>query len=182
MLIPHLDENQLHQYATQKSFDRGEIYYEGGAVTSICQRGNCIHAEVDGSEYQYYHVNLQFDRKKGITTVDCTCPYDFEGWCKHQVAVGLTCVRKPEIIQQLPTLTAQLDRLDYEEIKVLLEKLVENRPELWSEVDRFVNRVTNLTHKQTITPHQPRPQATINTEPYRRQTQQMMRGHWFRLA
>jgi uncharacterized Zn finger protein len=175
MIIPHLDENQLHQYATQKSFNRGEIYYEGGAVTSICQRGNCIHAEVDGSEYQPYHVSLKFDSKKGITTVDCTCPYDFEGWCKHQVAVGLTCIRKPEIIQQLPTLTEQLDRLDYEEIKILMEELVGNRPELWSEVDRFVNRAVNRTNKQTITPNQPRPQATINTEPYRCQIQQMMR-------
>jgi uncharacterized Zn finger protein len=175
MIIPHFNEDKLRQYATQKSLDRGRIYYQDRAVISICQRGNCIHAEVGSSEDQSYQVSLEFDSKKGITTADCTCPYDFEGWCKHQVAVGLTCVHKPEIIQQLPTLTEQLNLLDYEGIKVLVEKLLENRPELWSEVDRFVDRATNLTKKQTITPKQPRPQTTINIEPYRRQVQDLIR-------
>ncbi len=31
MLIPRLDEQQLHQYVTQKSFDRGEDYYQANA-------------------------------------------------------------------------------------------------------------------------------------------------------
>jgi uncharacterized Zn finger protein len=92
MLILHLDEKLLHQYATQKSFDRGEDYYQAGTVINICQRGNCIHAQVYGSEYQPYYVSLEFDSKLGITTVDCTCPYDLDGWCKHQVAVSLTCM------------------------------------------------------------------------------------------
>ncbi len=171
MLIPHLDEKQLQQYANQKSFGRGEDYYHGGAVTNICQRGNWIYAEVEGSEYQPYHVSLAFDAKKGITSADCTCPYEFGDWCKHRVAVALTCMHKPEIIQKLPTLTEQLDRLGFEETKVLLEKLVETRPELWSEIDQFMNR----TNQQPTANRQSKPQITINTKPYRLQIQQMIR-------
>jgi uncharacterized Zn finger protein len=181
MLIPHLDEKLLHQYSTQKSFDRGEDYYQAGTVIDICQRGNCIHAQVDGSEYQPYYVSLEFDSKLGITTVDCTCPYDLDGWCKHQVAVSLTCIRKPEIIQQLPTLREQLDRLDYEDIHALVQELVETRPELLPEIDRFVDRSMNLASPQITTDHQPKSVTTVATAPYRDKTWQLMldaEGYW----
>jgi uncharacterized Zn finger protein len=173
MLIPHLNEAALRKHATHKSFDRGTDYYQQGAVIEISQRGNCIHAEVGGNESMSYFINLEFN-DKSITTADCTCPYDYSGWCKHLVAVGLTCLHKPESIPALPTLDQQLDRLDYEEIRVLVQELVETRSDLLSEVDRFVNSSMNLASVQITTHYQPNSVTTVATAPYRNKTWQMM--------
>ncbi len=173
MLIPHLNEAALRKHATHKSFDRGKDYYQQGAVIKISQRDNCIYAEVGGNESMSYFINLEFN-DKSITIADCTCPYDYSGWCKHLVAVGLTCLHKPESIPVLPTLEQQLDRLDYEEIRVLVQELVETRSDLLSEVDRFVNRRMNLSPVQTTTHYQPKSVTTVATEPYHSKTWQMM--------
>jgi uncharacterized Zn finger protein len=180
MLIPHLNEAALRQHATHKSFDRGTDYYQQGAVIEISQRGNCIYAEVGGTEEMSYFINLEFN-DKSITIADCTCPYDYGGWCKHLVAVGLTCLHKPKSIPALPTLEQQLDRLDYEEIRVLVQELVETRSNLLSEVDQFVNRSMNLASVQITTHYQPKSVTTVDTAPYRIQTWQMMldaEGYW----
>jgi uncharacterized Zn finger protein len=173
LLIPHLNEAALREYATHKSFDRGIDYYQQGAVIEISQRGNCIHAEVGGTESMSYFINLEFN-DKSITIADCTCPYDYGGWCKHLVAVGLTCLHKPKSIPTLHTLEQQLDRLDYEEIRALVKELVETRSNLLSEVDRFVNRGMNLSSVQTTTHYQPKFVTTVATAPYRDKTWQMM--------
>jgi uncharacterized Zn finger protein len=178
MLIPHLNEAALRKHATHKSFDRGTDYYQTGAVIEISQRGNCIHAEVVGNES--YFINLEFN-DKSITIANCTCPYDYGDWCKHLVAVGLTCLHKPESIPTLPTLEQQLDRLNYEEIRVLVQELVETRPNLLCEVDRFVNRSMNLSSVQITSHYQLKSVTTVATALYRDKTWQMMldaEGYW----
>ncbi len=95
--------------------------------------------------------------------------------------MGLTCLHKPESIPALPTLDQQLDRLDYEEIRVLVQELVETRPNLLSEVDQFVNRSMNLASVQITTHYQPKSVTTVATAPYRDKTWQMMldaEGYW----
>ncbi len=173
MLIHHLTEAALCEYATHKSFDRGLDYYHSGTVSGICQRGNCIHAEVSGSESEPYYVTLEFN-DKGVILADCTCPYDYDSWCKHSVAVGLTFLRQPKIIPELPTLDQQLDRLDYEEIQILVQELVETRPQMLSEIDKFVNNRLHISCPQAIIHNPPKSVTTVSTEPYRQRTWQMM--------
>jgi uncharacterized Zn finger protein len=54
-------------------------------------------------------ITIQFDAG-GLTEATCTSPYDYEGWCKHIVAVALASIRKPETIQQRLGLNELLDR------------------------------------------------------------------------
>ncbi|MFO7640607.1 MAG: SWIM zinc finger family protein, partial [Candidatus Competibacteraceae bacterium] len=90
MSIPHLNETTLRRQATAKSFERGEDYYQCGAVGRPQRRGNTLQAEVEGSEVEPYVVCLTFD-DSGVTDADCSCPYDYGGWCKHIVATALAC-------------------------------------------------------------------------------------------
>lgn len=173
MLIPNFNEAALREYATHKSFDRGSDYCQARTVSGICQRGNCIHAEVSGSESEPYYVSLEFN-DQGVILADCTCPYDYDSWCKHSVAVGLTYLNQPEIIPELPTLEQQLDRLDYEEIQALVQELVETRPYLLDEIDQFVNSRMHIAAPQITTHYQPKSTITVSTEPYRQKTWQLM--------
>jgi uncharacterized Zn finger protein len=99
MSIANLDETTLRYHTTDKSFQRGEAYYQQGAVVNISQRGNCLCGEVEGNNVEPYRVTIQFDTG-GVTETQCTCEYSLEGWCKHIVAVALTSIRTPGTIHQ----------------------------------------------------------------------------------
>ena len=173
MSIPQISEFTIHRHANAKSFQRGEAYYEAGAVNTVTQRGDLLQADVVGSEAKPYHVNLSFD-SSGLISVNCTCAYDFDGWCKHIVATMLVCARKPEDIEQRPTLEELLNRLDYIQTQRLLQELVTEHPPLIEAIDRHVSWMTNLTDKKTTT--KPLLHITIDPAPFRRQVRQILKN------
>ena len=171
-MILSMSETAIRHHATDKSYSRGEDYYERGAVTDLVQRGNTIAAEVEGSEFTPYRVSLQFDAG-GITAADCTCPYDHGGWCKHIVATTLACVRQPDRIEERPALTQLLERLDLAQAKQLIETLVTEQPDLIDVVDRQVMVLSNLIPSTQST--KVRRQSPIDVTTFKRQVKYTLR-------
>ena len=173
MSIPHLSETTLRRQATAQSFQRGESYYQAGAVGHLQQRGNTLQAEVEGSEVEPYTVCLTFD-DSGLTSADCSCDYSFEGWCKHIVATALACLRQPELIEERPTLEALLERLDLPQTRDLVQELIAEQPRLMEIVDDCVRRLA----EPTPSPQPAAPQRRTQVDPasYRRAVQQILRG------
>jgi uncharacterized Zn finger protein len=167
-----ISETTIQHHATSNSFSRGNEYYQRGAVTDLVQRGDTIYAEVEGSEVVPYRVSLRFD-SGGVTSAHCTCPYDYEGWCKHIVATALTWVRQLDRVELRPTLLQLLDRLDHIQTQRLVQALVEAQPELIDAVDRQVMLLSNPT------PSQQEPNSrrftTIDIAPFRRQVKHILR-------
>ncbi|NJM76835.1 MAG: hypothetical protein HC852_14890 [Acaryochloridaceae cyanobacterium RU_4_10] len=122
-MIPKLSEAFIRRHATSQSLERGQDYYQSGSVTSLIQRGKELSAKVEGSEFEPYRISIGFN-KGGVTSVFCTCPYDFEGWCKHIIATLLTCLHQPDRIEQRPELTELLAPLTLEQLQLVLLKLV----------------------------------------------------------
>jgi uncharacterized Zn finger protein len=72
--------------AGEKSYARGEEYFEDGRVDSLAENAGVVSARVQGNET--YEVKLWAE--DGELTSSCTCPWAEEGnFCKHCVAVGL---------------------------------------------------------------------------------------------
>lgn len=130
-MIPKLSEETIRHHAIAQSFDRGEIYYRSGSVDFLIQRSSGLSARVEGSEATPYQVNVHFDQS-GITLATCTCPYDYEGWCKHIVATLLTCLRQPDQIEQRPELVELLAPLNREQLQAIVQNLANEQPE-WME-------------------------------------------------
>jgi uncharacterized Zn finger protein len=172
MSIPQISEFIIRRHANAKSFQRGEAYYEAGAVNTITQRGHLLQADVVGSEVKPYHVNLSFD-SSGLTSVNCTCAYDLDGWCKHIVATMLVCARNSESIEQRPTLEQLLNHLDHIQTQRLLQELVAEYPPLIEAIDRHVTWMTNPADKQTTIKSIRR--STIDPAPFRRQVRQILK-------
>ncbi len=170
MALP-ISETTIQHNATDNSFHKGENYYHQGAVIDLVQRGNTIHAEVEGSEVAPYHVSLQFDAG-GITAAICTCPYDYEGWCKHIVAAALTWIRQPDRLELRPTLPQLLDRLDHSQTQRLVQALVEEQPELIDAVDRQVMLMSNPVPPTQV---HTRRRTTLDVAPFRRQVKHILR-------
>jgi uncharacterized Zn finger protein len=176
MNIANLSETDLRYHTTDKSFKRGEDYYRSGAVTDICQRGNCLCGEVEGNEAVPYQITIEFEAG-GISGAKCTCPYDYEGWCKHIVAVALTSIRKPETIQQRLSLNELLDRLNHVQTQTLVQELVARDPELLNQIDRFVTKISHpIVQQVSTTEPRPKRQTSVDPQSYRYQAKQMMRN------
>ena len=167
-----LSEATIQHHATSHSFSRGEDYYQRGAVTDLVQRGDTIDAEVEGSEVAPYRVSLRFD-SGGVTAARCSCPYDYEGWCKHIVAAALTWVRQPNRVELRPTLPQLLDRLDYGQTQRLVQALIEEQPELIDAVDRQVMLLSNPTPPKNVA--KARRRTTIDVAPFKRQVKHILR-------
>ncbi|MBM4430980.1 MAG: SWIM zinc finger domain-containing protein [Chloroflexi bacterium] len=170
MAIPSLSESIIRQQATAESFRRGEDYYWRGAVGSLVQRGNALQAEVEGSQYEPYRVRVTFD-EGGITDADCSCPYDWGGWCKHIVATLLACLEAPDEIEGRPALDELLTDLDREELQDLLLHLATQNPYVVDEIESQVAllRSTTAESQATEAATVPPRRTPVDPQPVRRQ-------------
>lgn len=142
-----ITEALIRQHSTPESFARGQTYDHERAVGALVRRGNVVQAEVAGSEPEAYSVTLVFG-ERGAVEAQCTCPYDWGGWCKHIVATLLSALHNPAAIEErtpLPDLLAPLDR---DTLQSLLLRLVERDPSL---VDRVEAQVSLLASPATLT-------------------------------
>jgi uncharacterized Zn finger protein len=178
MRLPTINDATIRSHATEKSFQRGESYYRQNAVTSLTQRGNKLIGKVEGSEYEAYRVSIQFD-EGGLTAVDCTCPYNFEGWCKHIVATLLVTVHNPETIQQRSSLSELLQPLKRDQLQALLERLSEEQPDMIEQIEWQLNvSQTNASQENASQANASQPKARhtrVDPEPFRRQVENILR-------
>ncbi|MDG4555581.1 MAG: SWIM zinc finger family protein [Candidatus Competibacter sp.] len=145
MPTPPFDTAQLHSRATDRSIERGREYVQEGVVGPLTRRGDELEADVQGSAPRPYRVWIQFEEAQ-IADAACTCPYDYEGWCKHIVAVLLTYAEQPNAVEIRPPLAETLATLDREQLQALLLKLADRIPRLNDMIE------TTLPHVALTTP------------------------------
>jgi uncharacterized Zn finger protein len=169
-VIPKLSEAIIRHHTIAQSFERGQGYYWAGSVNSLIQRGDRLFAKVEGSEVNAYQVDVHFDQG-GITRATCTCPYDYEGWCKHIVAVLLTCLHQPDRIEQRPELAALLASLNHEQLQTIVQNLASEQPE-W--VDAVEVQIALLTQSKTQTSQKAPRRTTVDPKPIERQVERII--------
>jgi len=98
---PQLNEALLRSLASDQSFSRGQEYFDRGAVWSLEKRGDTLLARIEGSEYQPYEVTVELDAG-GIVDAECSCPYNWGGYCKHIVAAVLAYIHRPDQVTERP--------------------------------------------------------------------------------
>jgi uncharacterized Zn finger protein len=168
-MIPKLSEATIRRHAIAQSFDRGQAYYRNGSVYSLIQRGNTLSARVEGSEAAPYQVNVQFDQG-GITQAICSCPYDFEGWCKHIAATLLACLHQPEQIEQRSDLSAQLATLNRNQLQLILQNLAQEQPN-W--IEAIECQIALLMPSKAV-PQQVSRRTPVDPKPIERQVERII--------
>jgi uncharacterized Zn finger protein len=143
-------------------------YYEDGAVSSLVLRGEILHAEIEGSQYIPYQVQVRFDAGK-VADAYCDCPYDWGGWCKHIVAVLLTCIHAPERVEQKESLETKLTNLSREDLLTLLIKLLKLNPKLADQVEGQISLFQSSKETQ-----QHIRTKSIDPAPFRRQVRDIL--------
>ena len=173
MVLPKLTVAILKRYATDKSFSRAQSYFRSGAVTAVTLRQQTLSAAVEGNEVDPYQITVTFDGG-GVTEARCSCPYSFEGWCKHIVATLLVCVHQPETIEQRPSLSQLLEQLNLSQAKDLIQSLVTESPALLESVDFYVNTLVQSDGAPTQKAL-PKRKTSVDPAPYQRRVREILR-------
>ncbi len=121
---------------TEKSYERGVEYYDCGMVEEAVQRGNQLFAKVQGSEWDPYRICVTFT---GDYTATCTCPYEWDGYCKHIVATLITVIDDSSLVPIVirAPIADLLAGLDADALRTLVHRLIEAAPALVDVVDAF---------------------------------------------
>lgn len=133
-------EGQIRGGASAESYRRGHDYYRNGAVVGLVRRDTTLEAEVEGSQYEPYQVTVDFDQA-GVTAAECSCPYDWGGWCKHIVAVLLAALHAPDEIETRSPLADLLAQLDRDQLLSLVTALAKQNPGLADQIEARIGTV-----------------------------------------
>ncbi|MFP4346012.1 MAG: SWIM zinc finger domain-containing protein [Anaerolineales bacterium] len=173
MDLPKVTRGMIREQTSEQSFELGSRYSRDGSVLELVRRGNHLFAEVAGSQFEPYQVEIDFD-DAGITLAFCSCPYDWGGWCKHIVAVLLNVVEAPEIIDERPPLESLIADLDREQLQELLLQVAEGNAPL---VDRIESYVAGLQAREAPEAQEPTPQESrppVDPIPFRRRVRHLL--------
>jgi uncharacterized Zn finger protein len=138
------------------------------------QRGDTLLAHVEDSGYEPCQVTVKLDAG-GIIEAECTCPYDWGGYCKHIVATLLAYIHRPEQVTERPAITTLLADLDRETLIDLMTDLVDKHPHLADWLEAEVAALRDQPSQRASAGPRER-QAPLDPTPFRRQAQAILRG------
>ncbi len=130
MSVVRITESMIRAGTTPESFQRGKAYFDDGAISNAAIQGNVVSGDCEGTQSPFYHVRVELD-DVGIRSTDCTCPYEFGGYCKHIVALLLTYIHKPKEFSARQSPAELLAELSRDDLLVLMTKLLERQPDLY---------------------------------------------------
>lgn len=85
----YLDLYNFDQKMSSCILKRGNDYYHKNAVVQLQQvKDGIYHADVVGNDR--YHVEIILNQEKKLVSASCSCPYHYDAYCKHEVAVLYT--------------------------------------------------------------------------------------------
>lgn len=152
-MTAHFDE--FEEEMTSRSLERAYDYVDEHRIGGLEEvSAGLFHAEVHGSEL--YDVDIRL-RGNDIVFASCTCPYDYDGYCKHIGAVLLTLrdYKHGGNHQQNVTYNAMIAKQDDSrpDIPVAANPLA-SKPEVFNRVLQHIRERVGLRKSERWTPAQ----------------------------
>ena len=143
MQSPEITQYHIQERCTEQSYMRGLDYFHDGAIGDPIIHGYTLSATCEGTDIDPYRVTVEL-MPTGISSAYCSCPYDWEGDCKHIVALLLTYVHTPDTICSLEPLFATLEAKPKSDLLQIVAELLKYAPELASIVQAYSNTPDTL--------------------------------------
>lgn len=156
-----ITEATIKALADRGVFQRGVSYFNDGAVVEVIQRGQRITADVQGSDYDPYEVEILLDSQGEIAIANCSCPYG--GFCKHVVATLLMVVHRPEEVVQSAAVSDLLAQLPDEHVRRVLQAVLEEYPKAIAILEQEV-ALLGKGEATTVSPSSPTSPTLIQVD------------------
>jgi uncharacterized Zn finger protein len=166
-----LTETIIRATANEKSFARGQELYRSGAISDAAIQGNTLTGLCEGAQSPFYKVRAELDGG-GIRAASCSCDYNFDGYCKHIVALLLAYSHKPKQFAVRKDPADLIAKLDREQLAALLIKLMRESPELYDTVEAAMAAPSAAGKGKTRAAKRKK----VDVEPYRRRVRSLMRS------
>ena len=162
MALPKLTESMIRSGADPQSFQRGKALHEGDAISNGSLQGNTLSGDCEGTSAPYYRVRVTLD-EAGIREADCTCPYEYGGYCKHIVALLLAYLHHPKRFAIRPAPAHLLADLSRDDLLALTIRLLRDKPDLYD----WIEAAISVPGPKGKTPRKRK--KRVDAEVYRRQ-------------
>ena len=170
-----LTEEMIRGRANEQSFEKGQSYYRSGAIYSTTQQvvagGVVLMAHCEGSSAPSYRLRAELDAG-GVRSADCSCPYDWDGDCKHIVALLLTYLHKPKEFSEQKSVMDLLAGLEKDSLTALIARLAERNPDLYDEIEMAIPMV-NVGEAKSA-PAKGKRQTQVSEQAYRKQVERIL--------
>jgi uncharacterized Zn finger protein len=123
-----LTEDAIREIFGDKTFFKGQDYYDNGHVMGPVKLENTLYAQVLGSASAPYEVRATID--PNIST-ECTCPVG--NMCKHGVALLLQWANDSSSFMDADTFIGSIEKMNKDEIINILKNLIKQNPSLVNE-------------------------------------------------
>ena len=160
MQLPNLTYDQIRSRCTEQSFTRGLEYFYDGAIGNPVLHGWTLSATCQGTEPTPYRVRVEF-MPTTIAGTSCSCPYEYDGECKHVVALLLTYIEAPETIYDIDTLLATLAEKPKSSLLQIISELLKRTPTLAPVVLTYADMAAQAESEITPTTHKPTFPVTV---------------------
>jgi uncharacterized Zn finger protein len=177
MAKPLITEKMIRERANAKSFARGKEYFRDGAVSDVTRRGNRVTAEVEGSDLYEVTIELGDEVDDPVAGAECTCPYDWDGYCKHIVAVLFKLAQGSDEVTECVPVDDAIRALDRDDLVRLLIKRLESDRGLasWVEVE-----LAAMAARKAIGSGSDGGKVLVDTGPIRKQARRVLAGRYRR--
>jgi hypothetical protein len=133
-------ENQLtvmaiKQRVGERSFQRGQAYFESDAIFDRQRQGALLKARCKGQSADSYAVSARIAGGR-IKEANCRCPVGFGGYCKHVAALLLTWLHAPDEFRETAPLKKRLSECSKSRLVELIQQMIKRKPglESWLEL------------------------------------------------
>ncbi|MFU8766187.1 MAG: hypothetical protein ACNA7I_00705 [Candidatus Methanoperedens sp.] len=127
--MTELTEDEIREIFSDKTFFKGQDYYDGGHVLRPVKIENTLYAQVLGSASSPYEVRA-YIADSNIST-ECTCPVG--NMCKHGVALLLQWVNDASSFIDADKFIQTLENMNKDEIINILKNIIKQNPSLVAE-------------------------------------------------
>ena len=124
-----LTEDVIREIFGDKTFFKGQDYYDNGHVLGAVKLENTLYAQVLGSASVPYEVRANID-DPNIST-ECTCPVG--NMCKHGVALLLQWANDSSSFTDADIFIGSIEKMSKDEIINILKSLIKQNPSLINE-------------------------------------------------
>ncbi len=127
--MTELTEDAIREVFGDKTFFKGQDYYDGDHVMRPVKMENTLYAQVLGSAATPYEVRAYIDDKNMST--ECSCPVG--NMCKHGVALLLQWVNDTSTFIDADKFIQTLENMNKDEIINILKNIIKQNPSLVAE-------------------------------------------------
>ncbi len=127
--MTELTEDEIREIFGDKTFFKGQDYYDSGHVLRPVKVENTLYAQVLGSASMPYEVRAYIDDKNMST--ECSCPVG--NMCKHGVALLLQWVNDTSSFIDADKFIQTLENMNKDEVINIIKNIIKQNPSLVAE-------------------------------------------------